>query len=89
MATTLAGYTPHSSPPEGPDYALLEKLAQTVDVPVIGEGRFFFPDEASRALELGAYGVVAGTAITRPQDITARFVKSMNKILQAKGGKLN
>jgi len=89
VATTLAGYTPHSISQEGPDYALLERLAQTLDVPVIGEGRFFFPEQAARALEIGAYAVVVGTAITRPQDITARFVKSMNKILQGKGGKLS
>ena len=30
-----------------------------------------------RALEVGAWAVVVGSAITRPQDITARFVRAL------------
>jgi len=88
VATTLAGYTPYSRHTEEPDYEICEKLADNLDVPIIGEGRFFSPEQASLALQLGAYAVVVGTAITRPQDITARFVKSMNRALQEKSGKL-
>jgi len=88
VATTLAGYTPYSRHTEEPDYEILEKLVQNLDIPIIGEGRFFYPEQATRVLKLGAYAVVVGTAITRPQDITARFVDSMNKTLQEKGGKL-
>ncbi|MHA1860363.1 MAG: N-acetylmannosamine-6-phosphate 2-epimerase, partial [Candidatus Asgardarchaeia archaeon] len=35
------------------------------------------PEQACEALKAGAYAVVVGTAITRPQVITKRFV---NKI---------
>ena len=36
-------------------------------------------DAAKKALDLGAFSVVVGGAITRPQQITKRFVDEMNK----------
>ena len=36
--------------------------------------------EAKKALELGAFAVVVGGAITRPQQITRKFVDEMEKI---------
>ena len=79
ISTTLAGYTLESSDsPEGPDFPLLEKLVKEVDVPVILEGRIWEPKEVDKAFELGAHAVVIGSAITRPQLITKRFVKRGN-----------
>ena len=46
-------------------------------VPVIAEGGFWYPEQVVKALELGAWAVVVGTAITRPKDITARFVRAI------------
>mgnify|MGYP004463964919 FL=1 len=78
ISTTLAGYTLESgTPSEGPDYALLEKLVNKVDKPVILEGRIWEPNEAKKAFELGAHCVVIGSAITRPQLITKRFVEGI------------
>lgn len=78
ISTTLAGYTLESGiPSEGPDYALLEKLVNKVDKPVILEGRIWEPNEAKKAFELGAHCVVIGSAITRPQLITKRFVEGI------------
>jgi N-acylglucosamine-6-phosphate 2-epimerase len=48
-------------------------LAASVDVPVIAEGRINTPEQAVHALELGAFAVVVGSAITRPQVITRKF----------------
>lgn len=39
VGTTMSGYTSHSPKLDGPDYELVTKLSQTVDIPVIGEGR--------------------------------------------------
>jgi N-acylglucosamine-6-phosphate 2-epimerase len=36
-----------------------------------------YPERAARCLELGAHTVVVGGAITRPQQITARFVAAI------------
>jgi len=67
----------------GPDYELLDLLIHTVNIPVIAEGRFNTPEAAGRALELGAYAVVVGSAITRPQMITRWFVDA----IKGKGAK--
>jgi N-acylglucosamine-6-phosphate 2-epimerase len=79
VGTTLSGYTPDSVKLEGPDFALLELLAKTCDVPVFAEGRIWTREEAGRALELGAAFVVVGTAITNPMAITERFVTAMTR----------
>jgi len=56
----------------------VERLTKRMRVPVIVEGHITQPDEVKRALDLGAYAVVVGSAITRPESITARFVKTIH-----------
>lgn len=56
---------------------MLERLTETVNVPVIMEGEISRPEEVKRAMELWAWAVVVGTAITRPRIITRRFVKAI------------
>lgn len=77
IATTLSGYTDDSPAQEAPDFELLERLVSHLKVPVVAEGRISTPEQAAQALYLGAFAVVVGTAITRPQSITARFVYRM------------
>lgn len=80
LSSTLAGYTLESKDsPQGPDFPLLEKLAKDVDIPVVLEGRIWEPEDVDKAFELGAHCVVIGSAITRPQLITKRFVQRGNK----------
>ncbi len=75
ISTTLAGYTVESGEPtDGPDYELLKKLTKNINKPIFLEGRVWEPDEVKKAFELGAHSVVIGSAITRPQLITKRFV---------------
>jgi N-acylglucosamine-6-phosphate 2-epimerase len=76
VATTLSGYTAYSPSQPGPDFVLLGKLVnhlKPLGIPVIAEGRVSTPQEAVHALALGAHAVVVGSAITRPQWITAQF----------------
>lgn len=80
VSTTLSGYTPHSPQLEGPDFDLIEKAAKGLKIPVIGEGRIWVPEEAKKAFDLGAYAVVVGSAITRPREITKRFVSKIQSI---------
>ena len=76
LSTTLAGYAVESAnSPQGPDFDLLEKLVKNTNLPVILEGRIWTPEEVNKAFELGAHAVVIGSAITRPQLITKRFVQ--------------
>ena len=78
VATTLSGYTSYAPRGEGPDWALLEAILRTVKIPVIAEGAIGTPAEARRALDIGAWAVVIGSAITKPTDITQRFVAAIN-----------
>ena len=76
LSTTLAGYTleSSSSPANEPDFDLLKELVNTTNLPVVLEGRIWEPYQVDKAFELGAHCVVIGSAITRPQLITKRFV---------------
>ena len=74
--TTLAGYTADSPQAETPDFALMRALA-AARLPYAAEGRIWTPAEARQALDLGALFVVVGSAITRPDDITRRFVRAL------------
>jgi N-acylglucosamine-6-phosphate 2-epimerase len=62
---------------EAPDYDLLGQLTRSLSVPVVAEGLFWTPEQVCRAFELGAHSVVVGTAITRPDEITMRFVQAV------------
>ena len=75
VSTTLSGYTEYSSKQEGPDFSLIRRCAEELSVPVIAEGRIHCPEDLKKAFECGAFSAVVGGAITRPQEITARFVK--------------
>lgn len=76
ISTTLAGYTLESanSPANEPDFELLKQLVEQTQLPVVLEGRIWEPEQVNKAFELGAQCVVIGSAITRPQLITKRFV---------------
>ena len=76
-APTLAGYTDASPTSTEPDFDLLSQMAAQLAIPVIAEGRIHTPEQARKALELGAWAVVVGSAITRPRTITARFAKAL------------
>ncbi|MEE0496484.1 MAG: N-acetylmannosamine-6-phosphate 2-epimerase [Cyanobacteriota bacterium] len=81
ISTTLAGYTLESanSPANEPDFELLKQLVEQTQLPVVLEGRIWEPEQVNKAFELGAHCVVIGSAITRPQLITKRFVFRKNK----------
>ena len=77
VSTTMSGYTPYSPQLEGPDLDLVRDLSRAVSTPVIAEGRISSPEECRNALEAGAFAVVVGTAITRPQTVTAWYAQAL------------
>lgn len=77
VAITMVGYTPHTKGHKVPDFQLLKNLIDDLEIPVIAEGNFNSPQDAKKAIELGAHCVVVGSAITRPQLITAKFAKAV------------
>ena len=79
VSTTMSGYTPYSLQQDGPDIALVAALATTLSVPLLAEGRYHEPGQVADALAAGATSVVVGGAITRPQEITRRFVRAIEQ----------
>ncbi len=64
VGTTLYGYTSQTQNQIPPGFELLTQMVKQLDVPAICEGGIASPQMALQALELGAYAVVVGTAIT-------------------------
>lgn len=79
IGTTMAGYTPYTKGTPLPDCALMKRYVNELNTPVIAEGGIWSPDELRQAIDLGVHSAVVGTAITRPMDITKRFVKALEK----------
>ncbi|WII36926.1 N-acetylmannosamine-6-phosphate 2-epimerase [Paenibacillus thiaminolyticus] len=79
IGTTLSGYTEATRGKALPDFELLEKLAAASPVPVIAEGGISTPEELKRAFDLGVHTAVVGSAITRPMEITKRFVQAIER----------
>jgi N-acylglucosamine-6-phosphate 2-epimerase len=79
VATTLYGYTPATSGIRTPSWPLIESLVARLKLPVVVEGHITQPEEVRKALDIGANSVVVGSAITRPETITARFVEATRK----------
>jgi N-acylglucosamine-6-phosphate 2-epimerase len=78
VSTTLSGYTNYSPKLEGPDLELISSLAMH-GIEAIAEGRIRTPAEAREALARGAFAVVVGSAITRPDVVTSWFTQEMSK----------
>ncbi|HAS0821827.1 TPA: N-acetylmannosamine-6-phosphate 2-epimerase [Enterobacter cloacae] len=80
VGTTLYGYTAqtagHALPDD--DCQFLKTVLAAVTVPVVAEGNVDTPERAARCLALGAHMVVVGGAITRPQQITERFMAAID-----------
>lgn len=85
VGTTLSGYTDYSPKVDGPDFELVRRLARDLDIPVIAEGKVHYPAQAAEMLRCGAFAVVVGGAITRPLEITARFMKEIEGFHEAQG----
>ena len=76
VATTLYGYTAETAGIRTVSWPLLQSVIARMTIPVLAEGHINHPHEARRALDMGATAVVVGSAITRPETITARFVQA-------------
>ncbi len=79
LGTTMSGYTEYTKGRELPDVTMVKELAEKSGKPVIAEGGIWCPEDLEKVFEAGAYAAVVGTAITRPMDITKRFVKVIEK----------
>lgn len=79
IGTTMVGYTKESEglKIEANDFEILRDILAKVKHNVIAEGNINTPKKCKRVIELGAYSVVVGSIITRPQLITKEFTKAL------------
>lgn len=80
IGTTLVGYTDQSRnlKIESNDFEIIRRIVATVKHRVIAEGNINTPEKAKRVIELGAFSVVVGSIITRPQLITKSFAQALD-----------
>ena len=75
VGSTMNGYTAAAADCKGdPNYELVRQMVEKLPCPVIAEGRVHTPEQARKMLDIGAWAVVVGGAITRPLEIAARFM---------------
>ena len=77
VGTTMRSYTIYTKNAVIPDFGLFRQLKEQIKVPFIAEGGIWSPSDAKQALECGAFAVVVGSAITRPQLITRRYADAV------------
>lgn len=77
VGTTMNGYTPYTAESKTFDPNLVKEISENVNVPIIAEGKIHSPHEVRLALDAGAHCVVVGGAITRPEEITRRFMAAL------------
>ena len=80
IGTTMVGYTRQSEGDriEEDDFRILREIIAKAKHKVIAEGNVNTPQKVKRVIELGAYSVVVGSAITRPQLITREFAEVLD-----------
>jgi len=78
IATTMSGYTDARTPTDGPDFELLESVI-ALGAKAVLEGRVSTAIHIQHALDLGAYSVVIGRAVTSPQTILRGILEGVKK----------
>lgn len=74
VSTTLSGYTTETqNNPDYPDFELVKKIKENLNIFTILEGKIWERNDVKIAFECGADAVVVGSAITRPQLIYKRL----------------
>jgi N-acylglucosamine-6-phosphate 2-epimerase len=82
VAPTLYGYTEETNglKIDDNDYAVIKQIVKEVkSAKVIAEGNVSTPEIARFVLDINVHAVVVGSAITRPQIITKKFVDALQK----------
>lgn len=81
VSTTLCGYTEKTMGVPLPNLKLVKRLADKLTIPVIAEGGIWEVEDLKSAMKTNAFAAVIGTAITRPREITNRYVQAIQNVL--------
>ncbi|MCQ6281546.1 N-acetylmannosamine-6-phosphate 2-epimerase [Bacillus sp. EB600] len=77
LGTTLSGYTEYTKGKNLPDIGLIGRLTRDFNIPIIAEGGIWTPEQLKDIFDLGVHAAVVGTAITRPMEITKKFLNAI------------
>ncbi len=77
ILTTMRGHSVDTTHVRRFEPEFVAQLVRRLGTPVIAEGLIHTPEHAKAALQAGAFAVVVGGAITKPAEITKRFVVAM------------
>ena len=75
ISCALTGYTEATKRSRIPNFNILKKMEKKISIPYIAEGGFATEKDIELARDCGAYGVVVGTAITRPHVVTKKLAR--------------
>jgi N-acylglucosamine-6-phosphate 2-epimerase len=78
VGTTLFGYTAETKSSAPPGWELLTQIVKKLATFVICEGGISSPEQAKKALDLGANAVVIGTAITGIDLQVKAYISTLN-----------
>jgi N-acetylmannosamine-6-phosphate 2-epimerase/N-acetylmannosamine kinase len=78
IGSTLSGYIGPEPPPDEPDLALVRAFV-AAGLTTIAEGNYRTPAQAGAAIAAGALAVTVGSAITRPEHVTAWFAAATRR----------
>lgn len=77
--TTLCGYTEETKHIPIPNYELIEQMTEELSIPIIAEGGVWESEQLKKVFSYKVHAAVVGTAITRPREITKRFVDAIEE----------
>lgn len=77
VGTTLCGYTKDTKGVPLPNLNLIKSLTEALKIPVIAEGGIWEVADLQLIMKEKVLAAVIGTAITRPREITRRYVDSI------------
>lgn len=77
VASTMRGHTPETRHLATFDEEFVGEWRAALGVPLVVEGRISKPAQAAQAIAEGAFAVVVGAAITRPELIARRFAQAV------------
>lgn len=79
VGTTLSGYTSYTKERQLPDLELIREIKEKIKTPLIAEGGISTPEELKAVMDSGVFSAVVGSAITRPMEITKKFIDAVKK----------
>ncbi|MGN0570581.1 MAG: N-acetylmannosamine-6-phosphate 2-epimerase [Candidatus Fimenecus sp.] len=81
ISCTMRSYTANTKGIAIPDYDFIADMVQNLHAKIIAEGGIWEANQLQKVWNAKPYAVVIGSAVTRPKDITARFRKVTDSVL--------